>query len=399
MLHPIRICAGLAVAALVVSRAGAQYVEGFESYPASAGGTTFTPGGQVNSGGWFQWDLVFNEDTKCYTGGPVAPHGGAKYLATQVGSDTTRSFTTYTSGHWVVRTWTYVPAAMTNVHWFVVMNDYNHNGPYYWGTQVAFDPMTVSVLADAGIGLTTCTSQYGITLPLVFDAWKELVIDVDVGADVARIYYDGAALGEPFTWSQGPFGTNGGITLPCPPPSYAVKAIAAFDLYSTPNVVGSRMYWDDLSITPFLGPPVVYCTPPGSTMNGCIPTITASGSPNVAHSNPCSITVSNVEGQRSGIVFYGLASTSTPWCTLGGNSLLCVKSPTMRTGAQASGGTAGACDGTLVLDWNAFQLAHPSALGAPWVVGAKAYVQGWFRDPPACKTTFLSQGVELTYFP
>jgi hypothetical protein len=32
-------------------------------------------------------------------------------------------------------------------------------------------------------------------------------------------------------------------------------------------------------------------------------------------------------------------------------------------------------------------------------VGNKAYVQAWFRDPPAVKTTNLSDGLELTYQP
>jgi hypothetical protein len=41
----------------------------------------------------------------------------------------------------------------------------------------------------------------------------------------------------------------------------------------------------------------------------------------------------------------------------------------------------------------------PGALGNPRSVGAKAHVQGWFRDPPAPKTTNLSDAVELTYAP
>ena len=64
-----------------------------------------------------------------------------------------------------------------------------------------------------------------------------------------------------------------------------------------------------------------------------------------------------------------------------------------------SGGTSGACNGTLSLDWNAYQMANPTSLGNPWAVGNKAYAQAWFRDPPAVKTTNLSDGLELTYVP
>jgi hypothetical protein len=78
---------------------------------------------------------------------------------------------------------------------------------------------------------------------------------------------------------------------------------------------------------------------------------------------------------------------------------LCVKSPTQRTVVQSSGGTAGACDGQLVLDWNAFQTANPASLGNPWMAGDKVFVQGWYRDPPAVKTTNLTDAVELTYVP
>ena len=143
--------------------------------------------------------------------------------------------------------------------------------------------------------------------------------------------------------------------------------------------------------------PISYCTS-GTTTNGCLASITATANPSVSLANSCTVTVSNVEGLKNGIVFYGLASNNAPWA-IGSNSTLCVKTPTQRTGAQLSGGTVNACDGTFTLDWNAFQTANPGALGQPWVTGEKAYVQAWFRDPPAIKTTNLSNGVQLTYVP
>jgi hypothetical protein len=143
--------------------------------------------------------------------------------------------------------------------------------------------------------------------------------------------------------------------------------------------------------------PVEYCTS-GTTTNGCTATIHASAGPDVSHVTPCTITVDGVEGQKTGIVFYGLTQTALPWCS-GSTSFLCVKPPTMRTAPQNSGGNANACDGAFVLDWSAFQLATPGALGQPFVAGSKVFVQSWFRDPPSCKTTGLSNAVELTYHP
>ncbi|MCY3001363.1 MAG: hypothetical protein NTV21_06125 [Planctomycetota bacterium] len=149
-----------------------------------------------------------------------------------------------------------------------------------------------------------------------------------------------------------------------------------------------------------IGPalPVAYCTA-GTTTNGCTASIGANANPSVSAANPCNITISGVEGQKTGIVFYGLGSLPQPWCVSGGTSFLCVKSPTFRSGAQATGGTVAACDGTLSLDWNAFQAANPGSLGSPFSSGQKVYVQGWFRDPPACKSTSLSNALEMTYVP
>jgi hypothetical protein len=161
---------------------------------------------------------------------------------------------------------------------------------------------------------------------------------------------------------------------------------------------GGFVLMEDMEVNYGMAGPMNYCTA-GTTSNGCNASISASADPNVAHSNSCMISVANVEGQRSGIIFYGLAQAAVPWCTTGGTSILCIQPPTQRTTVQMSGGTNGACDGTLALDWNAYQTANPTALGNPWSVGDMPHVQAWFRDPPACKTTSLSDAVKLTYTP
>ena len=146
-------------------------------------------------------------------------------------------------------------------------------------------------------------------------------------------------------------------------------------------------------------PAAVACTPAGPTSGGCLPTISASSNPKVAHSNPCSITVQGLDGQRAGLVYYGVqGAQQVSWCG-GGNSFLCVKAPQQRTPVQNSSGSAGQCDGSLVLDWNAYQLSHTGALGNPWSVCDRAWVQAWFRDPGSCNSTFLSPMLELTYAP
>lgn len=144
--------------------------------------------------------------------------------------------------------------------------------------------------------------------------------------------------------------------------------------------------------------PVVYCTA-GTTTNGCNAAISVDNQPSVSFAHPCNITVANVEGQKLGLVFYSISGRNNQSWGTGSTSFLCVKTPTQRSLAQNSGGVSGLCGGVLSLDWNAFQSSTPGALGQPWGTGSSAFVQGWFRDPPAFKTTNLSDAVELTYLP
>ncbi|MBM3987389.1 MAG: hypothetical protein FJ294_05475 [Planctomycetes bacterium] len=163
-------------------------------------------------------------------------------------------------------------------------------------------------------------------------------------------------------------------------------------------VGGDSGQLDDWKICFDTGPalPVAYCTA-GTTTNGCNATISATANPSVTAAVPCTINVANVEGQKSGLIFYSITGRqSAAW---NASSFLCVKAPTQRTTTQNSGGTVGACDGTLTLDWNAFQAANPTALGNPWAAGSLAQAQAWFRDPPAGKSTNLSNGIEMTYVP
>jgi subtilisin-like proprotein convertase family protein len=165
------------------------------------------------------------------------------------------------------------------------------------------------------------------------------------------------------------------------------------------NDVGSLARWD-LTVATCASAPTVYCSPIGPTAGGCTADISATDNPNVAHSNTCQISVTNVDDNRSGILFYSLTgSQSTPWCAAGGNSLLCVLFPTIRTGVQDSGGGVNPCDGVYFLDWNAYQLANPGLPGQPFSAGDQAWVQGWFRSTADCKTTFLSEAIVITYTP
>jgi len=130
-----------------------------------------------------------------------------------------------------------------------------------------------------------------------------------------------------------------------------------------------------------------YCTATTSSQ-GCASTLSATGVASAANAASYVLRASALDGQRSGLLFYGFSgATATPW---GPSGWLCVKAPTQRTSSQSSGGALGACDGQLTLDWNAFVAGHPAALGAPLQGGETCFAQAWWRDPPSAKSTALS---------
>lgn len=141
-----------------------------------------------------------------------------------------------------------------------------------------------------------------------------------------------------------------------------------------------------------------FCTA-GTSSNGCAPSISASGVASATSGSGFTLAVTNVDGQRAGLLFYGLdGPLATPWAP-GGTSYLCVKAPTQRMSTHNSGGTSASCNGVLSEDWNGFLAANPVALGQPFVGGETVWAQGWFRDPPAPKTTSLSGGLIFTVAP
>lgn len=141
-----------------------------------------------------------------------------------------------------------------------------------------------------------------------------------------------------------------------------------------------------------------YCTA-GTSTNGCTPSIGFSGSPHVSATSGFTIDVSNLEGQRQGLLFYGLSGRrADPW-DFWSSSFMCVKSPTQRLSISNSGGAAGLCNGVLSTDWLAFVAVHPSALGKPFAAGTTVNAQAWYRDPPAPNASNLSDALEFVTTP
>lgn len=141
-----------------------------------------------------------------------------------------------------------------------------------------------------------------------------------------------------------------------------------------------------------------YCTS-STTTSGCSPALAWNGVPSASATSGFDVTCPSVEGQKSGLIFYGVTGTvAFPWAA-GSTSFLCVKSPTQRTPLQSTGGSSGACNGALSVDLLAWFAGNPGALGQPIHAGQQLYAQAWFRDPPAPKTTNLSNALQVTLVP
>lgn len=182
----------------------------------------------------------------------------------------------------------------------------------------------------------------------------------------------------------------GGLTL-----AIAHVGIHRVELTQTSGSIGL----DDFSFAPVTpcAPSVSYCTA-GTTTNGCMASMTSSGSPSATGTSGFVLTATSVEGARQGLIFYGVSGgTALAWGT--GTSFLCVKPPTQRTGAHLSGGTSGQCNGSLSEDWSAFVATTPGAIGAPFSGGETVQAQCWFRDPAASKSTSLSNAIEFSVCP
>jgi hypothetical protein len=140
--------------------------------------------------------------------------------------------------------------------------------------------------------------------------------------------------------------------------------------------------------------PEIYCTAQTNSL-GCVPSIAASGIPSASSLASFDILASNVLNERTGLLFYGFASSQIPFH----GGWLCTAGPLSRTPVQNSGGTpapADDCTGQYSFDFNALVRAgtDPRLSG-----GAIVYAQYWSRDPLTPITTNLTDALAFQVEP
>jgi Tol biopolymer transport system component len=130
-----------------------------------------------------------------------------------------------------------------------------------------------------------------------------------------------------------------------------------------------------------------YCTAKTNSQ-GCVPLITASGTPSDSSPAPFTVGAQQVINNRNGLLFYGFGPNFAPF--QGGQ--MCVAPPIDRTSVQSSGGNATPtdCSGSFAFDFN----AHAQSGADPVLVpGTVVYCQYWYRDPASASTTGLTDAL------
>lgn len=197
------------------------WIESFDTYP--------TGSGLAGQGGWETWDNDPGFDAQVSGLMPLSPPNSVDIVG---GSDVVRQFTGHTSGAWRFATWCYVPADYQSGgelpyrgSSLILLNRYEHGGPYHWSVQLRADSDTGAFVRDGVVPAST---------PLVTERWVPVEVLIDLDSDLYTVLYDGIELGTAESWTAGVQGGGGGQLN-----------IAALDLFANSS---TSVYWDNFSL-------------------------------------------------------------------------------------------------------------------------------------------------------
>jgi hypothetical protein len=211
-----------------VDTVGRSWSENFDSYTLGQ----FLDG-TPDDGGWKGWDNdtsagAFVVDIQSQS----TPHS----VEIADIADLVHEFSGYNFGQWTFTAWNYIPSDYSGDASFLLLNTYTDGGPHnnnHWSNAVTFNSLTGNVEAWGGE-----------SLPLVFDEWIEIRVEIDLDADFQWIYYDNALLvGK--TWTGG-VEPGGALNLAC------------VDLFAGPSQ-STEVYFDDLSLVEGFPPKADLC--------------------------------------------------------------------------------------------------------------------------------------------
>ncbi|MEP0844995.1 MAG: hypothetical protein HRF43_20020, partial [Phycisphaerae bacterium] len=198
---------------------------------------SYTVGSQIiGQGGWEGWDGAAFPDA--VVADDPAGVAGNKVLKLATNNDIVQQFPGYTSGAWVFKVKQYIAGTNNGDTFVILMNKYTSNSKG-WGLTLRMDKNNLAVWDEHGNA-----EAIGGVVPVVYDQWVEVKVEVDLDANWHTTSYNGQVVG------YGPWYDTGSAD--------ELKSIAAVDLWA--DVGGNPVYYDDASLTP--GTPVVV-VPPG----------------------------------------------------------------------------------------------------------------------------------------
>ncbi|MCP3914145.1 MAG: hypothetical protein GY711_01150 [bacterium] len=348
---------GLAAFAFASTAQAQFWTDGFEGY--SAGSAL------EGQGGWHGWDGI---DTAFAQVSTLQARSGSNSVVMQIGADSVQEWTGPSTGKWVVLGYVYVPGAYDGNFSYMIMNAYTNGGPYEWGSWVEFDGPTNTLICN-------CGGTSAATVVLQTDRWVELRKEIDLTANTAEIFYDGASLAS-YVWTDGWNGTS----------SHAVPDIQAIDLFPDPAVGTGAVFVDDLAlyeVPDTLG--VNYCGPAIPNSTTFPGEISASGNL-AASANDVTLTATQLPPGQFGYFLAG--QTPGFFNPPNSNGFICLAGNIGRYNTVPDiiqGPT-----GSISIDTTAVPVNPPQGIisGETWLF------QCWYRDGV---TSNFTDGLEITF--
>jgi hypothetical protein len=210
MMRLMLLCGATLALACLPAAATADWSDNFDSYANDSS--------LHGQGGWKGWDndpawTAYVRDDQALS----LPHSAEIAAA----SDLVHEYN-YAGGQWTYTAYVYIPGNFAGTSYFLIQNMYNDGGPYNWSIQCPMNSAT---------GMITDDYVAGSGLPLIYDQWTEIRVEIDLDNDWREVYYGGALLGA-YTWTTG---------------VDSLLNIASVDLYANGS---SPVYYDNMSLVP-----------------------------------------------------------------------------------------------------------------------------------------------------
>jgi hypothetical protein len=125
-----------------------------------------------------------------------------------------------------------------------------------------------------------------------------------------------------------------------------------------------------------------HCTSKPSSIPDYVPFLSAVGVPDASAGSGFEVTAGPMPGMRVGLFMYTtLGAAATPTLSVYGHFIIEPSEIFRFLPVLSTGGSQGACDGQLTLDFNTYYASQSQ--NPALVAGSTVDLQVWYRDPPA----------------